>query len=876
MEMLKSGREQSKLAGLAAVKKNGQPHRAASAAPSSSERGCEAHEPIETSMVGRETEMGLLESALRAVSETQKLRMVTVLGEAGIGKSRLRQEFLGRVEVLPSQPLIFFCAANAEMSSRPFSLIREMFRQRFNILDSDPAKAARAKFERGFAEIFGGENGTEVGLSGGRLAEILGFGFSDGRASGTGQAPVETRYEFFEGISRLFASLNPPAGQHAAKAGQQGAALLVVEDAHWADDASLDLLEHLVRHCEARPILVLALARPALLERRPAWGVKNHARLELKALSPRECELLVQRTLGTELYASAAVCEPVAAAAGGNPFYIEETLNVLMENQLVVGGGGQWRLDPKRFAEAAIPLTVDGIVRRRLEGLSKLERELLGAAAVVGRVFWDSALERLLGDGASLKEVLAGLCAKDLIHRRPNSTFAGSAEFAFKHELLRDACSPFGMAQSRYHAEMAAWLIEQSGWRIEEMAGLVAVHYEQAGKGTEAAEWYGRAGQHAQTAYAPASAIEYFEKALALEGGQDHPAGRDRLRLEWLSGLGESLTKQGRFSEAHTSYGELQRRAEEHGDIAAQTKAWNGMAYLRERLGNNRASLEAARKAEELARRAGESCRGELLRALHLQGWAFYRLSDAPQVLALAQQTLDLCKQSGDRARMAVSFKLFGVAYLQLGRYPEADVNFEQGLALCQQLGDQRETSAMFSNLGESARLRGEFQRAADLYQKALAIARGIGERSSEMVYLNNLAGARLGLRQFAQAECELREAIALTGVPNSCVLAETFSFLAAACLGQGRRTEALAAAERAVVVAQESGNVWDLAGSWRALGEVLGDLVRAGETIPARLRSTDECFAESLRLYETIGAQDEAARTRQARTKATKGKDER
>src|SRR5262249_19167217 len=182
-----------------------------------------------------------------------------------------------------------------------------------------------------------------------------------------------------------------------------------------------------------------------------------------------------------------------------------------------------------------------------------------------------------------------------------------------------------------------------------------------------------------------------------------------------------------------------------------------------------------------------------------------------------------------------------------------------------------RTAGAMFSNLGESARFRGDHERAAELYQKALNVAREIGDRPSEMIYLSNLSGARLGLRQFRDAEADLRQVLALTSSPKTCNLSETYSFLAEACLGQNKIPEAMSAAAHALTLAQSSGNEFDLGGAWRALGEVGAALSESGRepaaaTWPVSLPSDPAaCFAESIRIFKKIAAKGEAARTLQA-----------
>jgi len=466
---------------------------------------------------------------------------------------------------------------------------------------------------------------------------------------------------------------------------------------------------------------------------------------------------------------------------------------------------------------------------------------------------------------------LAGLRNKQLIFRREASAFAGTVEYTFKHELLRNVTYESVLKKFRreFHARAAGWLIDHSGERITEFTWLVASHLEQAGLPGDAAEWYGRAGQQSRLVDAPATGIEFFRKALELLPAQSATSRElQATRLEWHEGLGETLGAQARFAEALQAYGEMRSLAEALGDLSAQARAWNGVAFLHERNGENRASIESAERAERLALDAGVAGQQERIRALYLKGWALYRLGEAPAVLELAEQTLKLYGERGDRRGMVTSFKLFGVVHLHLGHFEEADRNFEQGLTLSRQIGDRCDAAAMLSNLGESARLRGDYKAAAAHYQKALVVVREIGNRESETVYLNNLAGAMVGLHQFAQAETILRKVISQTA-PNWCSLSETYRFLSEACLVQGKLAEALDAAQHALKLGQESESGLDTGAAWRALGRAVAKIQHPaagkstfkappGSTLPDPVT----CFSESLHVFKQMNADAEIGRT--------------
>jgi tetratricopeptide (TPR) repeat protein len=547
-----------------------------------------------------------------------------------------------------------------------------------------------------------------------------------------------------------------------------------------------------------------------------------------------------------------------------------------------------------------VPPTLKGVLQARLDRLTPSERAVLQRASVVGRIFWEEIVEHLSRveprpgyntraaadrHGSEICEILASLRQKELILRRESSAFGDATEYSFKHELLRNVAyeSLLKRARRTYHGRVANWLIERSGERVNEFAGLVAGHFEQAEEKAQAAEWYGRAGQQARNSYAPVTAIESFRKALALLPDEEEhssasgPTSARARRLEWQEGLGEVLGTQAHFVEALDVFLHLRLMAEQAGDTLAQARALNGMAYMQERLAKNRASIECAAQAEALARTTGEHGRTELVRALLLKGWAFYRLADAAAVLALAEQTSRLCGEFADRRGLATSFKLHGVAHLQLGEFREADDFFARGLALYQELGDKRNTAAMFSNLGESARARGDYSASAKLYEQALALARQIGNRDSETIYLSNLCGARLGLSQFKEAEEDIRQAIAMAPAANSCNLADTYTLLSEACLGQQKHQDALTAALKSLALARESENDLFLGGAWRTLGLVAATIetglapglqstkVPAPTGVGLEPLNAEACFSESLRIFQKINAQGEQARTLRA-----------
>ncbi len=834
------------------------------AKPRAFRAGTRGVEGVETSMVGRHTELERLLDALQSVTEDKELHVVTVFGEAGLGKSRLLYEFDSKVELLPERVQVFNARATESTRGLPYSLMRDIFSFRFEILDSDPPVVAREKLERGMIACFGA--GEEARMRTHFIGHLIGLDFSASPfLSGILNDAKQIRDRAFHYATQFFATF-----------GRERAMVLYLDDLHWADDGSLDFIEHVARTCAGVPLLILCLSRPTLLEQRPAWGEDGagRTRLMLQPLSKRESRQLVEEILRQAEDVPQELRDLVVTGAEGNPFYLEELIKMLIDQKVIEPGEEQWHVDSTRLAEVKVPPTLTGVLQARLDGLTMPEKTDLQRASVVGRKFWDNAVEHLKNGMASIASdakdtPLESLRHKELIFARSASTFADAREYIFKHALLRDVTYESVLIRERrsYHKKAAEWLVERSGERVNQYAATIAEHYERALEIERAIEWCGRAGEQAREAYALPTAIGFYRKALdysaALE--QDTTSQWGKQKLKWYEGLAEALWWQGKFAESVEAYKAMLEAAEIEGDLLAQAHACNGLALVQEKEGHNRASLESAKCAERLAGGSDPTpeTMAELAAALNRQGSVLYRLGEVSAAMSIGQHALELSTtlgQSGRRER-AGGLRVLGLAYLMQGQFEQAYSYFDQARELCLELGDRRGVSNMLITMGETVRQRGDYPAAVNLYQEALAIAREIGERTVQIICLNNLAGVRVGLGNYDEAEADLRQVISMTGPSGYQVLTETYSFLASACLGQGKVEEALEAAQRALALGQKTENHELMAEAWRTLGAVAA---RLPEPVTIENQSFDAaaCFQESLRLFTERGMEAERART--------------
>jgi predicted ATPase len=280
--------------------------------------------------------------------------------------------------------------------------------------------------------------------------------------------------------------------------------VLVFEDIHWADEGMLDLLEVFASRVRDVPLLLVALARPDLLERRPSWGggLPGYTALPVEALGEEHARELAAQVL-RQMQKRGDESAEIGLIGEGNPLFIEELAASVAEDAAASTG--------------ELPTTIRGIVSARLDALPPGERAVLLDAAVVGKIFWTGALERMSSGKLALPELLDSLEGRDLIRREPVSRLRGDQQFSFKHDLIRDnayATLPRPQRRKR-HAEVAAFL-EETTPEIHAAASALAHHWSESGDKARAVDYFVIAGDQAGRGWARDQAAAFYQEALAL------------------------------------------------------------------------------------------------------------------------------------------------------------------------------------------------------------------------------------------------------------------------------------------------------------------------------------------------------------------------
>ena len=740
-------------------------------------------EGVATRTVGRAVELRRLQDWFAEVVEEQVWRTVTVVGDAGVGKSRLLFELDHWLAGLTDGVWVLRARASAANAIVPYHLLRELFANRFEISDSDPPALVADKWLAGMRT--GNHEVTDHSLI---AAAWLGFEIGDDHAAVAGM-----RHDP-RGLSEIGATA---LEAFLATLTDQAPLVLELEDLHWADEASLDWLERAARRLGEAPVIVVATARPALLQARPHWGegLAHHARLALEPLSRRRSLLLLQEILQRADDVPPAVADFVVTTAEGNPFYTEELVKWLVEQGLI-RTGDRWHVDEAALAGLRVPPTLKGVLQARLDALSPVERNAVQRASVVGRVFWDGAVSAAAGLSPETTQVaLDGLRAREVVYRREQSSFVGACECVFKHALVRDVAYESVLRTRRQsdHARIARWLADatQRSGRADEYAGLIAGHHEQAGEDAAAAAWYLRAGRHAAKVFANTDALALLGKALATAAG-DHALRFDVLaeRESVLDRLGDRpaqeadldamaveltevddprrkaqlLVARARWSFLHSDYaaqsvfaseGAALARAAGLLDMEANAVLWwgKGLTWAYEH-DEARSTLE---QALALARRAGlRSDEAETLRYLAIVASNQSRLAEAEQLL---HETLELRRLDHDVEGEGSTLGQLGTVLYNQGRFDESADALTRAREIFVRSGHKYKESITVGNLGAIATEQGRLGLARRLGQDGLRLSteledrEGIGTAHSALGELARFSGELEEVRaQMAQA----------------------------------------------------------------------------------------------------------------------------
>jgi class 3 adenylate cyclase/tetratricopeptide (TPR) repeat protein len=665
--------------------------------------GSDVIRSMTTPLIGRELEVTLLTKTFDKARQDGAVQLATVVGEPGVGKSRLVAELGSYVDGL--NVLVRWrqgrCLPYGEGIT--FWALGEIVKAHAGIYESDSPDVAAEKLEAVLPES---EDRPWLRA---RLLPLLGID--------TGEAAEQE--ELFIAWRRFLEAI-----------AERDPTVLVIEDLHWADGAMLAFLEHLADWAQGVPLLVVCTARPELYEAQPAWGagLRNATTISLSPLSDADTARLVSALLEQALL-PAETQQLLLERAGGNPLYAEEFVRMLRDRGLL-DEHGSLRVD----AEVPFPDSIQALIAARLDTLPQDRKQLLQDAAVLGKVFWAGSLV-VMGarEPREVEIALHELARKELVRPARQSSMEGEAEYGFWHLLVRDvAYGQIPRAQrAAKHLKAAGWLEAKAGERLEDLAEVLAYHTGEAltlaqatGDTTLAAEVAPAAARYALLAGERAlgldtsKALALLERARALthEDDPDFPL----VLMRWAAAARQA----GRLRDAFVALEQAVSAFQARGDVLHAGEALTTLSAIRWRLGEPGYIAAAEQAVALLEPHPGP----ELVAALTEFASAHYIMGASASAISMAGQALQLADQLGLPVR-GRALGIRGGGRTDLGDLAGLE-DMEQALELLIAEGKGRYAAILQHNLAVCrsylegpAAARAQFEQA-----QAFAAGRGLNE----------------------------------------------------------------------------------------------------------------------------------------------------
>ena len=653
-----------------------------------------AHE-ARTELVGRERELAVVREVFGRARHEHTPQLLTLVGVPGIGKSRLVYELSQIVEADPE--LITWRQGRCLAYGDGVTLwaLSEIVKAQAGVLEQDTPSEVAEKLGEAVSAALPDSDDTAWVES--HLRALVGL-------AGEAQLGGDRRGEAFAAWRRFLEGL-----------ADHRPLVVVFEDLHWADESLLDFVDELVEWVTDVPLLVVGTARPELLERRPGWGggKLNATTIALAPLSDDQTAALIGQLLGRPVLAAESQ-QALMEHAGGNPLYAEQFADLYVER-----GSAD---------ELPLPETLQGMISARLDGLTREEKMLLQDAAVVGKVFWASALGREVSEAVT---TLHGLERKGFVRRQRRSSFAGESELAFAHALVRDVA--YGQIpradRAGKHERTAEW-IEALG-RPEDHAELVAYHWRSAldlvrasgGDDTTMVERTRLAlrdsGDRAVALNSYSVAAAQYEDALAL--WPSDATDRPDLLFRWARAL-------------HHAYDERREDALEQArdalvavgerDLAAEAEAF--LALARWYRGDGKGTREHLARAEELA---GNTVSSSAARVLAVAARTRAIASETEDARQIGEAALAMAEGLGLQELRAHALATIGMTKRDMDD-PAGHEDKKRALEIALEI-DSPIASSIANNLAVDAIIAGDIPLADEQYREALRLAERFGDKQS-------------------------------------------------------------------------------------------------------------------------------------------------
>ena len=781
-----------------------------------------------TPLVGREREVGVLHDCLARV-KTGRGQVVGVVGEAGVGKSRLLYEFRKSLEGERVTLLEGHCVAYGQAT--PYLSVLEIVRTNFEIEEDDNPLQVQEKLRQGVLRL-------DPGLEG--ILPILHalFGLPGADEPLKHLYPKDRRQKTLDAIRALTV-----AGS------QRRPHVVIVEDLQWIDQTSEDYFAFLAESVAGMPFLLLTTHRPGYTVR---WADKTYyTQIALDLLTQRETDALVAALLKSSSLPPDLI-QIVREKAEGNPLFVEEITASLLERGMLVRRNGEiiWT----GGAPVEFPATIQDIIRARIDRLEEPVKRTVQAAAVIGREFSLRLLTRISEMTAEVPQYLDTLKHVELIHE---TRFFPDLEYIFKHAVIQDVAYQSLLTQYReeIHGAIGRAIEELYPDRLEEQAPILALHYARSTYHDKAVEYALLAGDRAARLHAHAEAAAYYGQALMIARALPASPEAQRAEIDAALKLATVGVTREDMQRDQTNLQAARALAEQIQDQPRLARVLYWLGRLQYVLGDLQVAIEYATRSLQIAESVGD----EDLEAppVNLMGRAYGALSEFAKAAPLLERSVEQMRRLGNKTEESTAAGMAGWVLGQLGEFESAFRYVDRGLQLARDIQNPyAEAAAVFLH-GVVNLLRGEWNQAIT----GLEEARQIADRTGDLfrVYLTKLWEGRvhISVGDPRRGQVLLEEALVLSNqLGTKFMLGHLKANLAAALVAVGDFDAATRLCQEAIQLAGETGEKFGKALAHRVLAEAVSRIE------PADRSRTDHEILEAIRIQQEIGVRPELARS--------------
>jgi class 3 adenylate cyclase/tetratricopeptide (TPR) repeat protein len=779
-----------------------------------------------TPLVGRTRELDLLRDRLARARQGHG-QVVAIVGEPGIGKSRIIYEFRRSLEAERVTWLEGHCLGYGQ--DTPYLPVLEILRASFHIEEGDNPLQVEAKLREGVRQL-------DPGLQ--SIVPFLGdlFGVpADGDALQRLDAK-DRRQKTFDAIRALTFA-----------AARRRLQVIVVEDLHWIDRTSEDYLAFAIESLAAVPVLLITTHRPGYQVR---WADKTfYTQVALDLLSEREAEAMVTGILGSP-DAPRDFYQILHAKAEGNPLFVEEITASLLERDVLVreAGGTRWAGD----IAVEVPASVQDIIRARIDRLDEPVKRTVQTAAVIGREFGFQLLERISEMTGEVHRYLDILKHLELIHEKTSFPELG---YIFKHALTQDVAYQTLLTNRRreLHGSIGRAIEELYADRLEEQAGIIAYHYARSDKPVKAIEYALVAGDRAVRLYANAEARTYYGQAFELARELPASPQSQRAQIDAILKLASAAFSREHFEQdlANLQHALGLARALADDSRTAQVLYWIGRTYYVR--GQLASAVEFSEKSLALAESLGDE--SLIMWPSNLIGRVCTVIGDYVKASQMLQRCVVILERVGNRSELATASSILGVSLGAIGEFDQALKFSEQGLALAREIQNLPAEAANHYYRAIVYEQKGDWERLVQHARAGLEIARRIGD-SFRVYALKAILGYGMVRLGDARTGIEtLEEGIRLAEqLGTTYLLSWAMCWLSDAQLSQGNGEQALNAAARALGLVAQGSDAYGESRAARCYGDALFG------TDATRLIEAEGYIESAIRLQLDKGMRPQAA----------------